>query len=129
MIRASSCHRSLFTNRHSQVAILIFCGAVRADAFDDVFGFFGDKALRQRHRRDDGVGKADGLVADAAGEVDVPLAASGVVLMAGAVFLSAAAVVDVVQQVCVAEEGQGAEQGAAVDGGHSVLEVGKAEYA
>ena len=104
-------------------------GALRTDALDDVFGFFGDEAFGQRHRRNGDVAEAESLVAAGAGEVHVALAVAGVVVVADAVFLHSAAVVDVVQQVGVAEKGQRAEQGGAVDGGQRLLEVAQAEDA
>ena len=102
--------------------------AVRTDAFDNVFGFFGDKAFGQWHRRNGDVAETESLVASRAGEVHVPLAVASVVVVAYTVFLHAAAVVDVVQQVGIAEKGQRAEQGGPVDGGQRLLEVAQAEY-
>ena len=99
-----------------------------ADTFDDIFCFFGLKAAGQWHLRNLYVGQADGLVAETAGEVYMAGALAGVVVVAYTVFLRSATVVDIVQQMGVAEEGEGAEQGGAVDGGQRLLKVGKAEY-
>ncbi len=66
-------------------------------------------------------------MAACAGEVDVPCALACVVVVADAIFLRSATVVDIVQQMCLAEEGQSAEQGGAVDGRQSLLEVAEAK--
>ncbi len=100
---------------------------MRADAFDEVFCFFGYEPFWDGYRRDGYVGETESAVADAAGEVYVTHAATGVVVVADAVFLDSAAVVDVVEQVCVAENGEGSEEGGAVDGRHGIFEVAEAE--
>ena len=106
----------------------LFTGAVRADAFDDIFGLFGNEAFGQGYGRYGDVGEAECPVAACAGEVHVALAMARVVVVADAVFLHAAAIVDAVQQVGVAEEGQRTEQGGTVDGGQRLFEVAEAEH-
>ena len=105
----------------------LFMGAVRAYASDEVFCFFGNESFGDGHRRDGYVGETESAVTGAAGEVYVTHAATGVVVVADAVFLDSTAVVDVVEQVCVAEGGKGAEEGGAVDGWHGIFEVAEAE--
>lgn len=100
-----------------------------ADAFDEVFCFFGYEPFWDGYWRDGYVGETESAVADAAGEVYVTHAATGVVVVADAVFLDSAAVVDVVEQVCVAENGEGSEEGGAVDGRENPFEVTEAEDA
>ena len=98
-----------------------------ADAFDDVLRFLWREAFGQGHRWYDDVGQAIGVVADAAGEVDVAETMAGVVVLADAVFLHAGAVVDVVEQMGLGEEGECAEDGGAVEGGQAGFKVGEAE--
>ena len=108
--------------------VLHFPGAMWADTFDDIFGFLGDEAFGQGYGWYGDVAEAEGLVAACAGEVHVALAVACVVVVADAIFLYAAAVVYGVQQMGVAEEGQCAKQGGAVDGGQSLFEVAEAEH-
>lgn len=93
-----------------------FC-AVWADALDDIFGLFGDKTVGEGDGRYGYVGKTEGVVADAAGEVDVTAALACVVVMTYAVFLRTTTVVDIVQEMGVAEEGEGAEECGFIDCG------------
>ena len=90
--------KKIFFRVFSLFRIFFAFPAVGADAFDDVFRFFGDEAVGKGNGRYGYVGEAEGFVADVAGEVDVAAALAGVVVVADAVFLRAAAVVDIVEQ-------------------------------
>ena len=62
-------------------------------------------------------GEAVGAVASNAGEMDVAGAVLGVVVMAETVFLRTCSVVNFVEQMCLGQGGEGAKQGATIDGG------------
>ena len=62
-------------------------GAFGADALDEVFGPFGLETFGEHDLRNADVGEAEGTVADAAGQMHVSRAQSGVVVVADAVFV------------------------------------------
>lgn len=67
------------------------------------------EALRNGHGRDGHLGKAEGLVADGAGEMDVAVMVVMVLTMADTVFLCSRAVVDKMQQPLVGKKRECAE--------------------
>ncbi len=93
------------------------CQTLCTNAFDDIFGMLGLKTFGQRDGGNLDGGEAVGAVATNAGEMDVAGAVLCVVVMAEAILLRTCSVVDFVEQMSLGQDGEGAEQGAAVDGG------------
>ena len=109
------------------MCLRVFLLASGANAFDNVFCFFG---LETGGEGDGGyvdTCEAVGAVAEAAGEVDVAVAVARVVEVADAVFLRTATVVNLVEKVGVGQGLEVAEEGGAVNGGQVLLKVGEAE--
>ena len=69
------------------------------------------------------------MVTDAAAEVDMAHFGERVVSVAQTVFLRAGSVVDGVEQVVVAQQGEGAEEGGLIYRGQRLLKVGQVEDA
>lgn len=100
---------------------MLLSGTFGTHTLYNIFGFFDDEAFGKCHLGDSDISQAEGVVTLGTSQVYMSHAVAGVVVVADTVFLRAAAVVDIVEQVAVAQKCQGAEQGAAVYGGQSLL--------
>ncbi len=92
------------------------CQTLCTQAFDDIFGVLGLKTFGQGNGRNLDGGKAISAVATYTSEMDVAGTVLCAVVMAETVFLRTCSVVDFVEQMSLGQGGEGAEQGAAVDG-------------
>ena len=105
----------------------VFFGALGADALDHVVYGLGLETVGQCDCGDGDFLKAEGLVADFAVEMDVAVVIDLAVCVAEFVSDPFATVVYLVQQMVVAEQGQGAEYAGLVNGVNGVLELGHSD--
>ena len=103
-----------------------FC-ALGADALDHVVDRFGLESVGQCYCGDGDILKAEGLVADLAVKMYVAVVIDFAVSVAEFVSDPFATVVYLMQQMVIAEQGQGAENAGLVNGVNGVLELGHSD--
>ena len=102
-------------------------GALGADAFDHVVDGFGLESVGQCDCGDWNILKAEGAVADLAVEMYVAVVIDVTVGVAEFVSDPFAAVINLVEQMVVAEQGEGAEYAGLVNGVNGVLQLGHSD--